>query len=154
MVVGPGFGASHIETRSSVGPVTDLDGLDLTSPDLYAERVPLEEFALLRRTAPVWWNAQTVEGSGFSDGGFWVLSRHADVKEVSCAREGWSAAENGSIVAFEGQRIEDSIDMQRLLLLNMDPPHHTEVRGVINKGCFGVLLLVAAGLAAVAWHFV
>ena len=115
---------------------TVLDGLDLTSPDLYAERVPLAEFALLRKTAPVWWNAQTVEGSGFSDGGFWVLSRHADVKEVSCAREGWSAAENGSIVSFEGQRIEDSIDMQRLLLLNMDPPHHTEVRGVINKGCF------------------
>lgn len=121
-----------------MGRVTDtlLDGLDLTSPDLYAERVPLEEFALLRRTAPVWWNAQTVEGSGFSDGGFWVLSRHADVKEVSCAREGWSVAENGSIIAFEGQRIEDSIDMQRLLLLNMDPPHHTEVRGIINKGCF------------------
>ncbi len=111
-------------------------GLDLTSPDLYAERVPLEEFALLRRTAPVWWNAQTPESSGFSDGGFWVLSRHEDVKAVSCAREGWSAWENGSIVSFEGGRIEDSIDMQRLLLLNMDPPHHTEVRGVINKGCF------------------
>ncbi len=121
-----------------MGRVTDtsLDGLDLTSADLYAERVPLEEFATLRKTAPVWWNAQTVESSGFSDGGFWVLSRHADVKEVSGAREGWSVAENGSIIAFEGQRIEDSIDMQRLLLLNMDPPHHTEVRGIINKGCF------------------
>jgi cholest-4-en-3-one 26-monooxygenase len=65
-----------------------------------------------------------------------VLSRHADVKAVSCAREGWSAWENGSIVSFEGGRIEESIDMQRLLLLNMDPPHHTEVRGVISKGCF------------------
>ncbi len=115
---------------------TMLDGMDLTDPDLYAERVPLEEFALLRRTAPVWWNAQTVESSGFSDGGFWVLSRHEDVRAVSCAREGWSAWENGSIIAFEGQPIEDSIDMQRLLLLNMDPPHHTEVRGVISKGCF------------------
>ena len=32
--------------------VTDTipDGLDLTSPDLYVERVPLEEFALLRTT--------------------------------------------------------------------------------------------------------
>ncbi|HXH59425.1 cytochrome P450 [Iamia sp.] len=115
---------------------TVLDGMDLTSPDLYAERVPLEEFALLRRTAPVWWNAQNPQDHSFDDGGFWVLSRHADVKAVSCAREGWSAAENGSIVAFEGNIGKEAIDLQRLLLLNMDPPHHTEVRGVISKGCF------------------
>ena len=115
---------------------TVLPGVDLTSPDLYAERVPLEEFALLRRTAPVWWNAQNRQDHSFDDGGFWVLSRHADVRAVSCAREGWSAAENGSIVSFEGDIGREAIDQQRVLLLNMDPPHHTEVRGVISKGCF------------------
>lgn len=115
---------------------TVLGGMDLTDPDLYVERVPLEEFALLRRTAPVWWNAQTPESSGYSDGGFWVLSRHADVKTVSTARDGWSAWENGSIISFEGGMIEESIDAQRNLMLNMDPPHHTEVRGVISRGCF------------------
>ncbi|HYI61263.1 MAG TPA: cytochrome P450 [Acidimicrobiales bacterium] len=113
-----------------------LEGLDLTSPDLYAQRVPLEEFALLRRTAPVWWNAQTPQQHSFDDGGFWVLSRHEDVKAVSCARDGWSTAENGSIVAFEGDIGRDALDLQRLLLLNMDPPHHTEVRGIVSKGCF------------------
>lgn len=114
-----------------------LAGVDLTSPDLYAERVPLEEFALLRRTAPVWWNAQNPTDHGFRDGGFWVLSRHADVKAVSCAREGWSTAEKGSIIAFEGGGAsEEDLEQQRLLLLSMDPPHHTEVRGVISKGAF------------------
>ncbi|NLV55758.1 MAG: cytochrome P450 [Acidimicrobiales bacterium] len=113
-----------------------LEGMDLTDPDLYAQRVPLAEFALLRRTAPVWWNPQTPERHSFDDGGFWVLSRHADVKAVSCAREGWSSWENGSIVAFEGDIGREAIEAQRLLLLNMDPPHHTEVRGVISKGCF------------------
>src|SRR4051812_32322947 len=79
--------ALRMRTRSSVDVVTDtlLDGLDPTTPAPSAGGVPLAEFAPPPRPAPVWWNAQTVEGSGFSDGGFWVLSRHADVKEVSCA---------------------------------------------------------------------
>ena len=33
-------------------------GFDFTDPDLNLQRVPAEEFAELRRTAPVWWNAQ------------------------------------------------------------------------------------------------
>ena len=115
---------------------TVLDGMDFTSPDLYAERVPLEEFALLRRTAPVWWNAQNRQDHSFDDGGFWVLSRHADVKAVSTAREGWSTAENGSLIAFEGDIGREAIELQRSLLINMDPPHHTQVRGVISQGCF------------------
>ncbi|WP_419146314.1 cytochrome P450 [Iamia majanohamensis] len=110
--------------------------MDFTSPDLYAERVPLEEFALLRRTAPVWWNAQNRQDHSFDDGGFWVLSRHADVKAVSTAREGWSTAENGSLIAFEGDIGREAIELQRSLLINMDPPHHTQVRGVISQGCF------------------
>jgi cholest-4-en-3-one 26-monooxygenase len=116
---------------------TALGDVDLTDPDIYAQRVPLEEFAVLRRTAPIWWNAQTYQSSSFRDGGFWVLSKHADVKAVSSAREGWSTAEKGSIISYEGGRLEEAdFEMQRLLLLNMDPPHHTEVRGVISKGCF------------------
>ena len=36
-------------------------GFDFTDPDLYASRVPLEEFAELRQNAPIFWNAQTRE---------------------------------------------------------------------------------------------
>ena len=35
-------------------------GFDLTDPDLYAERVPHEELAELRRAAPIWWNPQPI----------------------------------------------------------------------------------------------
>ena len=34
------------------------DGFDFTDPGLYEQRVPTEELAELRRTAPVWWNKQ------------------------------------------------------------------------------------------------
>jgi cholest-4-en-3-one 26-monooxygenase len=41
-------------------PVPVPDGYDLTNPDIYSAGVPLAEYAWLRRSAPVFWNAQTV----------------------------------------------------------------------------------------------
>ena len=47
-------------------------GFDFTDPDLNRERLPVEELAALRRSAPIWWNEQTSGGAGpFGDGGFW-----------------------------------------------------------------------------------
>ena len=40
-------------------PIPVPEGYDLTNPDIYAEHVPLDEFAWLRRSAPVFWNEQT-----------------------------------------------------------------------------------------------
>ena len=59
------------------------EGFDFTDPAPYVQRVPAEEFAELRRTAPVWWNAQPRGIAGFDDDGYWVVTRHADVMEVS-----------------------------------------------------------------------
>ncbi|MDT5016074.1 MAG: cholest-4-en-3-one 26-monooxygenase, partial [Mycobacterium sp.] len=58
-------------------------GFDFTDPDIYAERLPVEELAQLRRIAPIWWNEQPVGKGGYNDGGFWVVTKHKDVKEVS-----------------------------------------------------------------------
>ncbi|HEX2577481.1 MAG TPA: cytochrome P450 [Aquihabitans sp.] len=113
------------------------EGFDFTDPDLYAERVPLAEFAELRATAPVFWNPQTRAESGYDDGGFWVVSRHEDVKAISTAREGWSSEENTAIVKFDGATVgPDERAVQRNLLLNMDAPGHTKVRGIVSRGCF------------------
>ena len=45
-------------------------GFDFTDPDLLAERLPVAEFAELRRTAPVWWNPQKHNTAGFRDDGY------------------------------------------------------------------------------------
>jgi cholest-4-en-3-one 26-monooxygenase len=58
-------------------------GFDFTDPDIYAQRLPTEELAELRRAAPIWWNEQPPDVGGFGDGGFWVVSKHRDVREVS-----------------------------------------------------------------------
>src|SRR5690606_40696285 len=60
----------------------------------------LEEFAELRRAAPIWWNPQPPEVGGFHDAGFWVVSKHADVKEVSRRSDVFSTYENTAIPRF------------------------------------------------------
>jgi cholest-4-en-3-one 26-monooxygenase len=115
-------------------PVPVPAGYDLTNPDIYAEGVPLDEFAWLRRSAPVFWNVQSVEESSFDDGGLWVLSRHADVKAVSSARTGWSSEENTAIVKFDGVTVGyQEREIQKRMLLNMDEPRHTRVRRVVSQ---------------------
>lgn len=59
-------------------------GFDFTDPAIYAERLPVAEFAELRSAAPIWWNGQDPgKGGGFHDGGFWAITKLNDVKEIS-----------------------------------------------------------------------
>lgn len=110
------------------------EGWDFTDPDLYAQRLPLEEFAQLRATAPVWWNQQPKNVAGFGDEGYWVVSRHADVKEVSRNSELFSSAKNTAIIRFDDTMTEEGLDATRLIMLNMDAPKHTKLRRIVSKG--------------------
>ena len=110
------------------------EGFDFTDPDMWADRVPIEEFAALRKTAPVWWCPQPAGRSGFDDGGYWVVSRLEDIKEISKHPELFSTRENTAIIRFNPDITRDEIEMQRMILINMDPPQHTKVRRIISKG--------------------
>nr|WP_280419895.1 cytochrome P450 [Nocardia carnea] len=110
-------------------------GFDFTDPGLWEQRSPVEEFAMLRRTAPVWWNAQTDEASGgFNDGGYWVVSTLEDVKELSRNPELYSSQQKGSIVRLPGDITPDQMALTGALLVNMDPPKHSKVRRIVAKG--------------------
>jgi cholest-4-en-3-one 26-monooxygenase len=110
------------------------DGFDFTDPDLYHQRVPLPELAELRGTAPVWWNAQPHNIAGFGDDGYWVVTRHQDVREVSTNPEVFSSNRNTAIIRFNESMTRDQIDVQKLIMLNMDPPEHTRVRQIVQRG--------------------
>ncbi|MDV6014155.1 cytochrome P450 [Haloechinothrix sp. LS1_15] len=109
-------------------------GFDFTDPDLNAERMPLEEFAELRRTAPVWWNPQPAGVSGFDDGGYWVVTRMEDIKEISKNPQLFSSWENTAVIRFNGDITREEIEMQRAMIVNMDPPQHTKARRIVSKG--------------------
>ncbi len=76
------------------------EGFDVTDPGLWARRIPDRELAELRAVAPVWWNPQSTAVGGFADTGFWVVSRHADVKEVSRRNDLFSSYENTAIPRY------------------------------------------------------
>ncbi|MFP3992595.1 cytochrome P450 [Streptomyces sp. E11-3] len=110
------------------------EGFDATDPDLLQTRVPYPEFAELRRTAPVSWCPQPHGVTGFDDDGYWVVTRHEDVKYVSTHPELFSSTTNTAVIRFNEHITREQIDAQRLIMLNMDPPEHTRVRQIVQRG--------------------
>ncbi|WP_371529433.1 cytochrome P450 [Streptomyces sp. NBC_01283] len=110
------------------------DGFDFTDPDLLQERVPHPEFAQLRQTEPVRWITQPPRISGFDDSGYWAVTRHADVKYVSTHPELFSSNLNTAVIRFNETISRDQIEVQKLIMLNMDPPQHTRVRQIVQRG--------------------
>jgi cytochrome P450/pimeloyl-ACP methyl ester carboxylesterase len=96
--------------------------IDLYSPDTYAAGAPYSEFARLRRERPIHW--QETPGGG----GYWALTKHADVVEVSRNPELFSSA-RGFVVIEE--LAESQLAMMRMSLLGMDPPEHARLRRTI-----------------------
>jgi cholest-4-en-3-one 26-monooxygenase len=109
-------------------------GFDFTEPDLYEKRVPHPEFAELRRTAPVSWVEQTGNAGGYGDGGYWAVTKHADVKAISKDSKTYSTWQNTAIIRFNEDMPRESIDLQRFILLNQDPPEHTQLRRSVARG--------------------
>ncbi|WP_279102264.1 cytochrome P450 [Gordonia bronchialis] len=109
-------------------------GFDFTDPDLIERGMPISEFAELRRTAPVWWNAQEPgTGGGFHDGGYWVISKHAHIREISKNSGLWSTNANGAIIRLPEYVTPDQIEFTKALLINHDPPEHTRLRKIVSR---------------------
>jgi cholest-4-en-3-one 26-monooxygenase len=76
-----------------------------------------------------------VRGSaGFDDEGYWAVTRHADVMTVSRNSDTFSSWENTAIARFQPDMPQDRIEMQRYVMLNMDPPQHTQQRSIVSRG--------------------
>ncbi|MFF0183900.1 cytochrome P450 [Streptomyces sp. NPDC005244] len=110
------------------------DGFDFTDPDVLHHRVPLPEFAELRLAEPVRWIPQQHGAAGFGDDGYWAVTRHADVKYVSTHPELFSSFLNTAVIRFNEHIQREQIEVQRLIMLNMDPPEHTRVRQIVQRG--------------------
>jgi cytochrome P450 len=104
----------------SVAEGLRLEDVSLENDD-FAERVPHETFALLRREAPVWWY-DWPHGQGF-----WCVTRHADVVAVS--------RDTKTFTSEMGANLEDLDEEQRAArqsMLETDPPRHTRLRGLVG----------------------
>jgi cholest-4-en-3-one 26-monooxygenase len=103
--------------------------INLVDQDTYQRGgAPHEQFAWLREHAPVYWHANGGE-PGWP--GFWAVTRHAGIGHVSRHPEIFSSTRR---LALFGEIPEEQIVMQRLMMLNMDPPQHTRQRTFVNRG--------------------
>ncbi|WP_371502633.1 cytochrome P450 [Kitasatospora sp. NBC_00374] len=101
-----------------------LADIDLLDPRAFGAGPPHELFARLRREAPVHLHTRE-QGPPF-----WVLTRHQDVVRVSRDVAGFSSARNG---VFLDEQPEAVRGPGRTTLVNLDPPDHTRLRGIVGK---------------------
>ena len=107
-----------------------VDSLNLVDPDTFATGLPLQEFATMRDEAPVYWHDQPET----QDGGFWVVTRLEDVREVSRTPEVFSSYARGALLTTTGPEEEEiALAMTRQLMLNMDPPEHGAYRQIVQR---------------------
>jgi cholest-4-en-3-one 26-monooxygenase len=103
-----------------------LDTIDLTDFELYRSGFPHDVFTVLRDEAPVWWHPES-PSARFLGGGFWVVTRHADVQAVS--------RDPARFRSFEGPSLPEMPPERRgSMIVSMDPPAHTRLRRLVSAG--------------------
>jgi cholest-4-en-3-one 26-monooxygenase len=107
-------------------PTMTLEDVNLADPGNFVDAVPHEMFDVLRREAPVWFHPGTHEAEGF-----WCIVKYADLVELS-RDPGHASSELGGITLHDSS--PEDLEMQRQMMLMMDPPKHTKLRLLVNKG--------------------
>jgi cytochrome P450 len=102
---------------------TTLDDVHLDN-DAFAERVPHETFELLRREAPVHWYDWEY-GKGF-----WSITKYEDI--VTVLKDWRTFSSETGATALEDLD-PDQLEA-RQSMLDTDPPEHTSLRAIVNKG--------------------
>ena len=103
-----------------------LEDVNLADPGNFVASVPHEMFEVLRRDAPVWFHPGTDEVEGF-----WCIVKHADLVELS-RDYGHASSALGGITLHDASA--EDLELQRQMMLMMDPPNHTKLRLLVNKG--------------------
>jgi cholest-4-en-3-one 26-monooxygenase len=109
-------------------------GFDPLDADLNLKGLPVAELAELRKSEPIHWVDVPGGTGGFGDKGYWIVTKHKDVKEVSRRSDVFGSSPDGAIPVWPQSMTRDAIDLQRNVLLNMDAPQHTRLRKIISRG--------------------
>lgn len=102
--------------------------IDVIDPGVYERGgIPHRQFQWLRDNDPVHWHRDPNEGVP----GFWAITRHEDVVQVSRRADPYSS--HARTAMFEEFTDED-IALYGQMMLFQDPPDHTRLRAMVNKG--------------------
>lgn len=107
----------------------ELCDIDVVSNNVYDTGVPYEQFAFLRRHAPVF--EQRVPDPALIDR-VWVVSRYEDVHAVSLDTARFSSETNG--IQLRRHRIKEGLRTIAGNFINRDDPEHARLRALVSKG--------------------
>jgi cytochrome P450 len=101
----------------------ELDAIDIASHDLYEVAVPHDGFRRLRAEDPVHWHPWD-----WRHGGFWAVTKHADVVAVSKDLDTYISGEGINLWELDPDARE-----ARRSILETDPPAHTRLRRIVSS---------------------
>jgi cytochrome P450 len=107
-----------------------LDTTALFHPDTYVRGVPHELFAELRRSAGVVWVPEPPVDGWPPGSGYWAVLRHADAERVLRTPSEFSSSA-GLTQIFDAP--PPMLPALRKIMINMDPPEHSRLRGLLTK---------------------
>jgi cholest-4-en-3-one 26-monooxygenase len=99
--------------------------VEIFDPDIYVTGVPHEAFRTLRAEAPVYFHPEP------GGRGFWAITKYQDVVAISKDPGTFSSWRGGTNIP---DYPPDSLEVIRMLMLNMDPPQHTKFRRLTSTG--------------------
>ncbi len=100
-------------------------------PATYAEAVPFDALARLRRDRPVAW-VDEIPVLGWPAGpGFWLVLRHADVESVMRQPRLFSSWLGATQI--RDPATPEALGYVRRMMLNMDPPEHARLRTLLAR---------------------
>lgn len=101
--------------------------VDLGDHAHWADGPPYELFARLREEQPVHWSPNERYPD---EGGFWSLTRAADVHAVTRDFETFSSERRGIFLVDD---MGLPLDLQRLQMISMDPPRHDRLKRLVGR---------------------
>jgi cholest-4-en-3-one 26-monooxygenase len=99
--------------------------IDLQDPSTYLRGVPHDQFEVLRREAPIYFQSEP------NGPGYWAVLKHADVVAVSRNPRVFSSQRGG--INIPDASPED-LEASQLILITMDPPQHAKYRRLVSTG--------------------
>ncbi|GAB3857653.1 cytochrome P450 [Nocardioides maradonensis] len=105
--------------------------LTVADPALWVDGPPHEVFAQLRGKCPVHHSADI---PGFSEKGFWSITKADDVKKVSLDWKTFSSNADGAVdLTWDGMP-EHLKELQKMDMINLDPPRHDRLKQLFLAG--------------------
>ena len=98
---------------------------DLADIETYVSGTPNHLFAQLRRECPVYWNERVDGGPGI-----WCITKYADISAIGRDPKRFTSTRGVNISRISEEMAEAHAQS---LLIFMDAPRHTRLRGLVNS---------------------